>query len=108
MARAYQYTIFQLVKKSLGALNFSEVYELFKPQSFPRTARILNNVNNKLALLKGDGIKLIDLSTPINKQYKTVVVPFQQLVELGLTYDNKYISASFQIKDEDDELVFEL
>lgn len=95
MARAYQYTIFQLIKKSLGALTYS-FNKIADPLFNSKNLRILTNVNNKIALLKGNGIKLFDLSKSVRDQYDTVVVPLQQFIELGLIGDNKYFATGSQ------------
>lgn len=108
MARAYQCTIFQLIKKSLVALNYA-TDAIFDSQSNSRTRRILNNVNNKLALLKNDKVKRFNLVTQISEQYDLVVLPFQEVIEIGLTTDKAYIVQQSQPEEieEPDEPVCE-
>lgn len=110
MAIAYQYTIFQLVKKSLFALNYA-TEAIFNSQTNFRTLRILSNVNEKLALLKSDKIKHFNLFNPLSDQYDIVVLPFQEVVEIGLTTNKKYIAAANsqpeQIEEPEEEQIEE-
>lgn len=100
ISKAYQHTIFKHMKLGFKALQFASD-AIFNSETNPRTLKCVNNINNKLKLLKNEQIKSFNLAAPLAQQYAHVINPLVSLIDTVHNVDNTYLQLEQQIQDGD-------